>query len=192
MSLLAVKDLRVTFATDDGIVRAVNGLSFNLAPGETLGIVGESGSGKSVTALSIMRLIASPPGRIENGKIVFKDTDLLTIDEQQMRRIRGNKISMIFQDPMTSLNPVLTIGDQITETIVLHQHKTKAEARKRAIEMLDLVRIPDAEKTYNSPAISSSSSSRGCLPNSHLSKPSMPFLTTSPSSPRHSSDGRRK
>ncbi|HEY7995005.1 MAG TPA: ABC transporter ATP-binding protein [Candidatus Eremiobacteraceae bacterium] len=146
MSLLAVKDLRVTFATDDGIVRAVNGLSFDLAPGETLGIVGESGSGKSVTALSIMRLIASPPGRIENGKIVFKDTDLLTIDEQQMRRIRGNKISMIFQDPMTSLNPVLTIGDQITETIVLHQHKTKSEARKRAIEMLDLVRIPDAEK----------------------------------------------
>ena len=146
MSLLAVKDLRVTFATDDGIVRAVNGLSFDLAPGETLGIVGESGSGKSVTALSIMRLIASPPGRIENGTIRFKDQDLLTLGEQQMRSIRGNKISMIFQDPMTSLNPVLTIGDQITETIVLHQHKTKAQARKRAIEMLELVRIPDASK----------------------------------------------
>src|SRR5215472_19239496 len=146
MSLLAVKDLRVTFATDDGIVRAVNGLSFDLAPGETLGIVGESGSGKSVTALLIMRLIASPPGQIENGKIIFKDQDLLQVGEQQMRTIRGNKISMIFQDPMTSLNPVLTIGDQITETIVLHQHKTKAEARRRAIEMLDLVRIPDAAK----------------------------------------------
>ena len=146
MSLLAVKDLRVTFATDDGIVRAVNGLSFDLAPGETLGIVGESGSGKSVTALSIMRLIASPPGNIEHGSIRFKDKDLLTLGEQQMRSIRGNKISMIFQDPMTSLNPVLTIGDQIAEAIVLHQHKSKAEARKRTIEMLELVRIPDASK----------------------------------------------
>ena len=144
MSLLAVKDLRVTFATDDGIVRAVNGLSFDVQRGETLGIVGESGSGKSVTALSIMRLIASPPGQIEHGEIVFKDQDLLKLGEQQMRQIRGNKISMIFQDPMTSLNPVLTIGDQICETIILHQHKTKPEARKRAIEMLDLVRIPDA------------------------------------------------
>src|SRR5579863_4383936 len=144
MALLAVKDLRVTFATDDGIVRAVNGLSFDLQRGETLGIVGESGSGKSVTALSIMRLIASPPGQIEHGEIIFKDQDLLKLGEQQMRQIRGNKISMIFQDPMTSLNPVLTIGDQISETIILHQHKTKPEARKRAIEMLDLVRIPDA------------------------------------------------
>src|SRR5579863_7754776 len=144
MALLAVKDLRVTFATDDGIVRAVNGLSFDLQRGETLGIVGESGSGKSVTALSIMRLIASPPGQIEHGEIIFKDQDLLKLGEQQMRQIRGNKISMIFQDPMTSLNPVLTIGDQISEAIILHQHKTKPEARKRAIEMLDLVRIPDA------------------------------------------------
>ncbi len=149
MTLLAVKDLRVTFATDDGIVRAVNGLSFDLQPGETLGIVGESGSGKSVTALSIMRLIASPPGRIEHGQIVFKGQDLLTLGEQQMRSIRGNKISMIFQDPMTSLNPVLTIGDQIAEAIVLHQHKSRSEARKRSIEMLDLVRIPEAAKRLN-------------------------------------------
>jgi oligopeptide transport system ATP-binding protein len=146
MALLSVKDLKVTFATDDGIVRAVNGLTFDIKPGETMGIVGESGSGKSVTALSIMRLIASPPGRIEAGEIVFKGQDLLKVGEQQMRQIRGNKISMIFQDPMTSLNPVLTIGDQIAETIVLHQHKSNSEARKRAIEMLELVRIPDASK----------------------------------------------
>src|SRR5579864_3519484 len=99
MALLAVKDLRVTFRTDDGVVRAVNGLSFSLNPGETLGIVGESGSGKSVTALSIMRLIASPPGRIDSGEILFKDRDLLKVSEAQMRHIRGNKISMIFQDP---------------------------------------------------------------------------------------------
>jgi oligopeptide transport system ATP-binding protein len=146
MPLLSVKDLKVTFATDDGTVRAVNGLSFSLNPGETLGIVGESGSGKSVTALSIMRLIASPPGRIDAGEIRFKDQDLLKVGEQQMRQIRGNKISMIFQDPMTSLNPVLTVGDQIAETIVLHQHKSKSEARKRAIDMLDLVRIPESKK----------------------------------------------
>jgi oligopeptide transport system ATP-binding protein len=144
MALLSVKDLKVTFATDDGIVRAVNGLSFSLDRGETLGIVGESGSGKSVTALSIMRLIASPPGRIEAGEIVFKDQDLLKLGEQQMRQIRGNKISMIFQDPMTSLNPVLTVGEQIAEAIVLHQHKSRSEARKRAIEMLNIVRIPEA------------------------------------------------
>src|SRR5579864_8831452 len=149
MALLSVKDLQVTFATDDGIVRAVNGLSFSLEPGETLGIVGESGSGKSVTALSVMRLIASPPGRIESGEILFKNQDLLKVGEQQMRQIRGNKISMIFQDPMTSLNPVLTIGEQIAETIVLHQHKTRSQARQRAIEMLNLVRIPDAAKRLN-------------------------------------------
>jgi oligopeptide transport system ATP-binding protein len=149
MPLLAVKDLKVTFATDDGIVRAVNGLSFSLEPGETLGIVGESGSGKSVSALSVMRLIASPPGRIESGEILFRGQDLLKLGESQMRQIRGNKISMIFQDPMTSLNPVLTVGDQISETIILHQHKSKSEARKRAIDMLNLVRIPEAAKRLN-------------------------------------------
>ena len=146
MPLLSVKDLEVTFTTDDGIVRAVNGLSFDIDPGKTLGIVGESGSGKSVTALSIMRLIAMPPGRIECGQIIFDGTDLLTLGEAQMRQIRGNKIAMIFQDPMTSLNPVLTIGDQIMETIVLHQHKSRAQAYARAIEMLELVRIPEPEK----------------------------------------------
>src|SRR5579872_853087 len=149
MALLSVKDLEVTFSTDDGIVRAVNGLSFSLEAGETLGIVGESGSGKSVTALSIMRLISMPPGRIEAGSIEFQGQDLLQIGEPQMRSIRGNKISMIFQDPMTSLNPVLTVGDQIAETITLHQHKNSREALKRAIEMLKIVRIPEAERRVN-------------------------------------------
>jgi oligopeptide transport system ATP-binding protein len=149
MSLLSVKDLEVTFKTEDGIVRAVNGLSLSLEAGETLGIVGESGSGKSVTALSIMRLIAMPPGRIESGSIEFNGQDLLKVGEAQMRQIRGNKISMIFQDPMTSLNPVLTVGDQIAEAITLHQHKTQREAMQRAIEMLKVVRIPEAEERIN-------------------------------------------
>lgn len=149
MALLAVKDLEVTFKTEDGIVRAVNGLSFSVDAGKTLGIVGESGSGKSVTALSIMRLIAMPPGRIESGSIEFDGQDLLQVGEAQMRQIRGNKISMIFQDPMTSLNPVLTVGDQIAEAITLHQHKSKREAMQRAIEMLKVVRIPEAEKRIN-------------------------------------------
>src|ERR1700686_5486795 len=144
MPLLSVKDLEVTFSTDDGIVRAVNGLSLDLEAGKTLGIVGESGSGKSVTALSIMRLIAMPPGRIERGTIEFEGQDLLKLGEAQMRHIRGNKISMIFQDPMTSLNPVLTIGEQIAETIMLHQHKNRRQAYERSIEMLDVVRIPEA------------------------------------------------
>jgi oligopeptide transport system ATP-binding protein len=144
--LLSVKDLEVTFKTEDGVVRAVNGLSFNLKAGETLGIVGESGSGKSVTALSIMRLIAMPPGRIETGSIEFSGRDLLQVGEAEMRRIRGNKISMIFQDPMTSLNPVLTVGDQVAETIMLHQHRKRREARARALEMLEIVRIPEAER----------------------------------------------
>ena len=150
MPLLSVKDLEVTFSTDDGIVRAVNGLSFDIEPGKTLGIVGESGSGKSVTALSIMRLISMPPGRIEKGEIIFNGTDLLKVGEAQMRSIRGNKIAMIFQDPMTSLNPVLTIGDQIMETIMLHQHKSRHDAYKRAIEMLELVRIPEPQKRIKS------------------------------------------
>ncbi|MBV8281589.1 MAG: ABC transporter ATP-binding protein, partial [Candidatus Eremiobacteraeota bacterium] len=150
MPLLSVKDLEVTFSTDDGVVRAVNGLSFDIEPGKTLGIVGESGSGKSVTALSIMRLIAMPPGRIEKGEILFNGQDLLKFGEQQMRNIRGNKIAMIFQDPMTSLNPVLTIGDQIMETIQQHQHKSRSEAYKRAVEMLELVRIPEPDKRMKS------------------------------------------
>jgi oligopeptide transport system ATP-binding protein len=150
MPLLSVKDLEVTFSTDDGVVRAVNGLSFDIEPGKTLGIVGESGSGKSVTALSIMRLIAMPAGRIERGEIIFNGQDLLKLGEAQMRQIRGNKIAMIFQDPMTSLNPVLTVGDQIMETNMLHQHKSRAQAYKRAVEMLEMVRIPEPEKRIRS------------------------------------------
>src|ERR1700674_385468 len=146
MPLLSVKDLEVTFRPDGGIVRAVNGLSLDREAGKTVGIVGESGSGKSVTALSIMRLIAMPPGRIESGSIEFNGQDLLKVGEAQMRQIRGNKISMIFQDPMTSLNPVLTVGDQIAETIMLHQHKNRRQAYERDIEMLDVVRIPDAAR----------------------------------------------
>ena len=147
--LLSVKDLAVTFKTEDGIVRAVNGLSFSLNAGETLGIVGESGSGKSVTALSIMRLIAMPPGRIDRGSIEFNGQDLLRLGEPQMRQIRGNKISMIFQDPMTSLNPVLTVGDQVAETIMLHQHRNHRDAMNQALEMLRIVRIPEAERRIN-------------------------------------------
>ena len=127
MALLSVQNLEVTFRTDDGIVRAVNGLSFSVDAGKTLGIVGESGSGKSVSSLAIMKLIAMPPGRIESGVIDFKGQDLLKFSEPQMRAIRGNKISMIFQDPMTSLNPVLTVGDQIAETIMVHQKKSNRE-----------------------------------------------------------------
>jgi len=146
MPLLAVKDLHVEFKTEDGIVRAVNGLSLSIEPGKTLGIVGESGSGKSVTALSIMRLIAAPPGRISSGEILFNGKDLLKVGEREMRHIRGNDIAMIFQDPMTSLNPVLTVGEQIAEAIRLHQHKSQSEAFERAIEMLEIVRIPEARK----------------------------------------------
>ncbi|MGD1067259.1 MAG: ABC transporter ATP-binding protein [Vulcanimicrobiaceae bacterium] len=145
MALLEVHDLKTTFRTEDGTVAAVNGLSFSVDPGSTLGIVGESGSGKSVTSLSIMRLLASN-GRIENGRILFKGEDLLTKSESEMRRIRGRDIAMIFQDPMTSLNPVLTVGEQIAEATRLHLGLGKKDAFERAIEMLRLVRIPAAEK----------------------------------------------
>jgi peptide/nickel transport system ATP-binding protein len=141
--LLEIDSLKTHFFTRDGIVRAVDGVSFSVAPGETLAVVGESGCGKSVTSLSIMRLIASPPGRIVEGKIRFQGRDLLALSEREMRDIRGNDISMIFQEPMTSLNPVLTIGRQITETLTLHQDLDRAAAEARAIEMLRLVGIPE-------------------------------------------------
>jgi len=144
--LLEVKNLKTYFFTDEGVVKAVDDVSFSLRRGESLGIVGESGSGKSVTALSIMRLIQDPPGKILGGEILFKGEDLLKKKEEEMRDVRGNKISMIFQDPMTSLNPVFTIGDQIMEAIILHQKLDKTSARRKAIEMLELVRIPEAEK----------------------------------------------
>jgi len=141
--LLEIEGLKTHFFTRDGVVRAVDGLSFSVAPGETLAIVGESGCGKSVTSLSILRLIASPPGRIVAGRIRFEGQDLLELSERKMRAIRGNEISMIFQEPMTSLNPVLTIGRQITETLALHRGLGPQAAEARAIEMLRLVGIAE-------------------------------------------------
>ncbi|MCC6310512.1 MAG: ABC transporter ATP-binding protein [Trueperaceae bacterium] len=144
--LLEVIDLKTYFDTDEGTVKAVDGVSFHLDKGETLAVVGESGSGKSVMSLSMMRLIPTPPGRIAGGKILFEGKDLVTKTEREMRKIRGNDISMIFQEPMTSLNPVYTVGDQIAEAIVLHQGKSHREAMKMAAEMLDLVGIPEPGK----------------------------------------------
>ena len=144
--LLRVEDLRTWFHTDEGTAKAVDGVSFGLAEQETLGIVGESGCGKSVTALSILRLIPDPPGRIEGGSVRFQGRDLLELSEKEMRRIRGNEIAMIFQEPMTSLNPVYTVGEQISEVLRLHRGMSRAEAEERAIEMLRRVRIPDPEQ----------------------------------------------
>ncbi|MCS6940450.1 MAG: ABC transporter ATP-binding protein [Roseiflexaceae bacterium] len=144
--LLVVKNLETQFKTQDGVVKAVNNVSFHVDRGETLGIVGESGSGKSVTSLSIMRLIPNPPGKIVGGQIIFDGENLLDYTEEEMRHIRGNRIAMIFQDPMTSLNPVLTIGRQITESLELHMKLTPREARKRAIELLQMVGIPSAAR----------------------------------------------
>jgi peptide/nickel transport system ATP-binding protein len=144
--ILEVDGLKTRFFTRDGVVRAVDGLSFNLLPGETLGIVGESGCGKSVTALSILRLIPQKLGRIVSGSIHFEGTDLSTLNEGEMREIRGNAISMIFQEPMTSLNPVLTVGTQVAESIMVHQGLSKSASMKRAIEMLDLVDIGEPSR----------------------------------------------
>ncbi len=144
-NLLEVRNLKTHFFTDEGVARAVDGVSFHIRPHHTLGLVGESGCGKSVTSLSIMRLIPQPPGRIVEGEILFEGTDLARLSEKEMRAIRGNEISMIFQEPMSSLNPVYTVGDQIVEAIVLHQKVSREEARKRAIEMLKRVGIPSPE-----------------------------------------------
>ncbi len=143
MALLDVRDLQTVFDTSDGVARAVDGVSFAVEPGETVGVVGESGCGKSVTALSIMRLIPSPPGRIEAGAIEFDGESLLDLPEEGMRRIRGNDIAMIFQEPMTSLNPVLTVGFQIAEAVRLHRGLSKSEAITEAVRMLELVEIPE-------------------------------------------------
>ena len=141
MALLEVDQLQTHFATPDGVVRAVEGVSFHVDAGETVAIVGESGCGKSVTSMSILRLIAEPPGKIK-GRITFEGRDLLTLSEPEMRDIRGNAISMIFQEPMTSLNPVLTVGRQIGETVQLHQGMNASDAEKKAVDMLTLVGIP--------------------------------------------------
>lgn len=144
--VLQVKDLQVSFSTYGGEVNAVRGVSFDLHQGETLAIVGESGCGKSVTSQSIMRLIPSPPGKITGGEVLFKDKNLITLKESEMRKIRGTHISMIFQDPMTALNPTLTIGEQIMEGIIEHEKLSREQAKRVAVEMLTLVGIPSPEQ----------------------------------------------
>lgn len=148
--LVEIKNLKTYFYTEDGVVPAVDGVNFYIKPGETLGVVGESGCGKSVTSLSILRLIQNPPGSIlEGSEILFEGVDLLKLSEKEMRKIRGNDISMIFQEPMTSLNPVFRIGDQLEEVLLLHQGMNKTEARKKSIDMLRLVGIPRPEKVVD-------------------------------------------
>jgi peptide/nickel transport system ATP-binding protein len=147
-ALLEVRNLRTHFQVDDGEFPAVDGVSFSLEPGRTLGIVGESGCGKSVTALSLMRLIPNPPGRIASGEVLFEGVDLLKLKPAEMRERRGNQISMIFQEPMTSLNPAFTVGDQIVEVILRHRPVTKQQATAHAIEMLRRVRIPSPERRF--------------------------------------------
>ena len=144
--ILELSGLRTHFFSREGVVRAVDGVSYHLNRRETLGVVGESGCGKTVTALSILRLISDPPGKIVEGAIRFEGTDLLTLSERKMQHIRGNEISMIFQEPMTSLNPVLTIGHQISEAIILHQKLSKSAAMEKSVEMLRLVHIPEAAR----------------------------------------------
>ena len=144
--LLQVKNLVTRFYTQEGTVYAVNGVSYDLKEKETLGVVGESGSGKSVHALSMLGLIPQPPGKIEEGEVIFQGRDLLTLSREQIRLVRGAEIAMIFQDPMTSLNPVLSIGTQLTESLKLHMGMTQTQADTRAADLLDMVGIPDARK----------------------------------------------
>ncbi len=142
--LLEVKNLQTQFFTQDGVVKAVDNVSFYVMPGETLGVVGESGSGKSITGLSIMRLIPTPPGKIVNGEVIFNGKDIIKMSDEEVRGIRGNDIAMIFQDPMTSLNPVLTINRQISESLQLHMGMNKSQSRARSVELLEMVGIPNA------------------------------------------------
>lgn len=145
-NLVEFKNLKTYFHTSDGVVKAVNDVSFKIKEGETVCVVGESGCGKSVTAMSLMRLIPNPPGRIESGEILFEGKDILKLTEAEMRNIRGNDVSVIFQEPMTSLNPVFKVGDQICEAIILHQKLSKEAAEKKAIEVLKIIGIPRAEE----------------------------------------------
>ncbi len=148
-TLLQVRDLKTQFYTEEGIVRAVDGVSYDVEEGETLGLVGESGCGKSVSALSILRLIPNPPGKIVQGEILFEGEDLLKMSEEEIRHVRGNRIAMVFQEPMTSLNPVLTIGRQLTEALELHLKMDRSAANKRAAELLEMVGIPAAASRLN-------------------------------------------
>lgn len=149
-SLIQIKNLSVEFQTDDGAVKAVKNISFNIPRGKTVGLVGESGSGKSVSSLAIMRLIPNPPGKVTSGEIIYEDKDLLKLPEAQMRKVRGDRISMIFQEPMTSLNPVFTVGDQIAETLMLHQKLSKAQAMAKAEDLLTQVGIPNPKERIKS------------------------------------------
>ncbi|MEJ8546093.1 oligopeptide/dipeptide ABC transporter ATP-binding protein [Brevibacillus borstelensis] len=149
-TLVEFRNLKTYFHTEAGVVQAVNDVSFSIRTGETVCIVGESGCGKSITAMSLMRLIASPPGKIEGGEILFEGRDLLKIKESEMRMIRGNEIAMIFQEPMTSLNPVLTVGDQIMEPLIEHTLLSKSDARKKSIQLIEQVGIPRAEQVFDS------------------------------------------
>ncbi|MFQ5814065.1 MAG: ABC transporter ATP-binding protein [Anaerolineae bacterium] len=143
MALLEVKGLKTRFFTEDGVVHAVNGISYELEEGDAMGIVGESGCGKSVSVLSVMRLIPEPPGKIVGGEVLFEGRDIMEMDSEEVRKVRGNRIAMVFQDPMTSLNPVLTIGRQIDEALELHMGMDKHQARQRTVELLEMVGIPE-------------------------------------------------
>ncbi len=145
-ALLQVKDLRTYFFTQDGVTKAVDGISYDVAEGETVGLVGESGCGKSASARSLLRLIPSPPGKIVGGEIIFEGQDLLKVSEERIRQVRGNRIAMIFQEPMTSLNPVLTVGRQVSEPMEVHRKIKKRAALQESIKLLDLVQIPDSER----------------------------------------------
>ena len=147
-NLLQVKNLKTYFFTDGGVVKSVDDVSFNVKPGKTLGVVGESGCGKSITSLSIMQLVETPPGKIVDGEIIYNGENLLVKDKDELRKIRGGEIAMIFQEPMTSLNPVFTVGQQIMEALMIHTDMDKTKAKERAIEMLKLVRFPLAEKRF--------------------------------------------
>ena len=147
--LLSIENLNTSFHTDDAVVRAVRGVNLQIHQGETIAIVGESGCGKSVTALSVLRLISMPPGRHDSGQVKFKNINLLSLSENEMQKIRGNDISMIFQEPMTSLNPIFTVGDQISEAIIHHQKITPKEARKQTIDLLNKVSIPSPDIRIN-------------------------------------------
>lgn len=149
-SLVSIRNLSIDFQTDDGVVNAVKSISFDIPKGKTVGLVGESGSGKSVTSLALMRLIASPPGKISSGEILFEGKDLLKLSEPEMRKVRGKKISMIFQEPMTSLNPVFTVGDQIAETLILHENLGKKEAFEKALSLMNQVGIPNPSQRIKS------------------------------------------
>ena len=148
--ILEVKNLRTYFYTDDGVVKAVDGVSFDLKKGETLGIVGETGCGKSVPALSILRLIPQPMGKIVEGEIIFDGKDLLKLGHKELQNFRGNRISMIFQDPMTSLNPVYTVGNQVIESLVVHRKLSKEEARRESLKLLEMVGIPEPKRRFAS------------------------------------------